>query len=503
MKAKERKNLFQIILMMLAMLMIIATPFMASAEETNGKIKVYMTITNKGAFALTKDAEPMAMKEVTVTDLDSNGLYTFDEALEAAHEAYNSKDGYVFSVSGVERLWGVEETINLFYINGNIISEGVTSDLVKEGDYLIASILADQVYYGDWISQFEKTKVKVTTGNTVTLNVSGHLGIAAEEKDAIYRPLKGINVGVWNNGSLEKVLGATDGKGNVSLTFDKPGTYVIGAKGTVEAAVTDWDLLSQDVVGDMGLPEGTYIRFDESYESDFAVGYTKEDYGNGPYPLDKIIWIDWMDWYQESGFSGHLLTSNKIITNCPIIPPACIITVNEGNPITKATITVPAKTYTGKALTPEVTVKYGEKTLVKDKDYIVTYSNNKNVGKEAKATITGKGDYTGTVTKTFTINKAKQPMKVTVKNKTFKVKDLKKSKKVYKAVNVTKNQGKVTYKIKYVKNAKKFLTFSNGKVTVKKKAKKGTYEIKVTITAKGTANYLKGSITKSIKVKVK
>ena len=63
------------------------------------------------------------------------------------------------------------------------------------------------------------------------------------------------------------------------------------------------------------------------------------------------------------------------------------------------------KTYTGKALTPAVTVTDSKgKTIVKDKDYKLTYTNNINAG-TATVTLTGMGNYTGTVEKTFTISK--------------------------------------------------------------------------------------------------
>ena len=66
---------------------------------------------------------------------------------------------------------------------------------------------------------------------------------------------------------------------------------------------------------------------------------------------------------------------------------------------------IPSVTYTGSAKKPNVTVKDGDYTLVEDKDYTVTYSNNTNAG-TATATVTGKGNYTGSVSKNFTINKA-------------------------------------------------------------------------------------------------
>ncbi len=58
--------------------------------------------------------------------------------------------------------------------------------------------------------------------------------------------------------------------------------------------------------------------------------------------------------------------------------------------------------YNGKKKTPGVSVKYQGKALVKNRDYTVTYSNNTKIG-TAKATITGKGKYTGTLTRTFAI----------------------------------------------------------------------------------------------------
>ncbi|MCD8335158.1 MAG: fibronectin type III domain-containing protein, partial [Clostridiales bacterium] len=59
-------------------------------------------------------------------------------------------------------------------------------------------------------------------------------------------------------------------------------------------------------------------------------------------------------------------------------------------------------TYTAKSITPSPKVKYSSTTLTKNTDYTVSYSNNKKVG-TATITIKGKGNYTGTVTKTFQI----------------------------------------------------------------------------------------------------
>ena len=74
--------------------------------------------------------------------------------------------------------------------------------------------------------------------------------------------------------------------------------------------------------------------------------------------------------------------------------------------LSKAEVTVnggSAVAYTGNQVTPSVTVILENNTLVADTDYTVTYTNNVNVGKDASVTITGKGNYTGSITKTFEI----------------------------------------------------------------------------------------------------
>lgn len=72
--------------------------------------------------------------------------------------------------------------------------------------------------------------------------------------------------------------------------------------------------------------------------------------------------------------------------------------------MSKATAKVSAQTYTGKALKPRVTVKYLGKTLLKS-SYTITYKNNVNAG-IGKVVLKGKGNFTGSKTIKFKINKA-------------------------------------------------------------------------------------------------
>lgn len=72
---------------------------------------------------------------------------------------------------------------------------------------------------------------------------------------------------------------------------------------------------------------------------------------------------------------------------------------------------IESQIYTGKELTPSVLVQNGETTLVEGTDYFITYKNADGTDSDGKfinagsyvVTVTGIGDYYGTIEKTFTI----------------------------------------------------------------------------------------------------
>ena len=146
--------------------------------------------------------------------------------------------------------------------------------------------------------------------------------------------------------------------------------------------------------------------------------------------------------------------------------------------ISKASVTLSTSTYAydGKAKTPSVTVKVGGKTLKKDTDYTVSYSNNIKVG-SAKATITGKGNYTGSVSKTYSIKNDFK--KATVSGI---------STKAYTGKNITQSIT-VKYNGKTLKNGTDYtVSYSNNKNI-------GTATVKIA----GKGSYT-GTITKTFKI---
>ena len=159
--------------------------------------------------------------------------------------------------------------------------------------------------------------------------------------------------------------------------------------------------------------------------------------------------------------------------------------------ISKASVTLPQNTYTytGKPLTPAVTVSYGGKVLSPGKDYTVAYTDNINAG-TGKATIKGIGGYQGSVVKAFTIGKAGQAISGT---KSFQ--------KAYggKAFTLNAKRTAGDGALSYSSSAPKVASVSQkGKVTIK-----GTGLATITVTAKETANYAPQTFQVEVRVSPK
>ena len=168
------------------------------------------------------------------------------------------------------------------------------------------------------------------------------------------------------------------------------------------------------------------------------------------------------------------------------------------NNFKKATVSgISTKAFTGKNITQSITVKYNGKTLKKGTDYTVSYSSNKNIG-TATVKVAGKGSYTGTITKTFKINPAKQEIqKLTAKSKAF-------------FVDWAQKGSATGYEIQYATNSKftsaKKVTITNNKTdkaTVSKLSGKKKYYVRVRsyTTVKGTKYYGAWSASKSVTTK--
>ena len=144
-------------------------------------------------------------------------------------------------------------------------------------------------------------------------------------------------------------------------------------------------------------------------------------------------------------------------------------------------------TYDGTAKQPAVTVTLSGKTLVKDSDYTVSYSNNINAG-TASVKITGKANYTGEKTVSFSIKEQETPPKEYKQIKDAKV-TLSQTVYAYDG-NAKKPTVTVTY------NGKKLVKGTDYKMAFSNNTYIGTAKVKIT----GIGDYT-GSITKGFKIK--
>lgn len=145
----------------------------------------------------------------------------------------------------------------------------------------------------------------------------------------------------------------------------------------------------------------------------------------------------------------------------PVTPPDDPTPAPAKKSLSKAKVKAAGKIYSGKALKPAVTVTLDGKSLTKDKDYTVSYKNNKNCGK-ATFTVTGKGSYTGSKSGKFIIRPAKVTAKKAASSKVGQVKlTWKKS-----AGGVTGYQVQIALNKKFTKSAKTY-TVKKAKTTSK------------------------------------
>ena len=138
------------------------------------------------------------------------------------------------------------------------------------------------------------------------------------------------------------------------------------------------------------------------------------------------------------------------------------------------------KTYNGSAQTQSPTVKVGDRTLANGTDYTLSYANNTNAG-TATVTITGKGNYSGSISKTFTISQAAPKLSFA----SAKVEKTTLSAAFTNTLTKT-TDGTVTFKSGDSKVA--VVDIASGKVTVK-----GIGTTTITATAAAGKNYKAGS----------
>lgn len=195
--------------------------YAAPTVEAAADASVYVTVSDRGELG-------MAYEEITVTDINRDGKLSVDEALYAAHSFFGK--GYASENGVVTKLWDVETANVSFFVNHEPVSSDVSTEDVREGDYLVASVDRDTVNDYDKYSYFTELEMSVSAGQEFTLNLIDDEGNA----------LAGMEIGLWDGSGSTTMTGlTTDINGAVTLTLNQEGQYCVTAKGTVMESSID------------------------------------------------------------------------------------------------------------------------------------------------------------------------------------------------------------------------------------------------------------------------
>ena len=204
---------------------------------------VYFTVSNQGVLAQTSDGQAAIELPVTVKDLNSDGILTYDEALVALHAKY-CPEGYEISAGFVQKFWNVTTDPKgsyYFLKNNEALSMGVDdkSSTVAQDDQLYACVFKDEAKWSDVICYFDSRALTAEAYKDITLNLQGSSSMAVGGYKA--GSVAGAQVGVWKDGTFTAIQNAvTDSKGNVKVSFEEPGTYIVSASGSIETQIANW-----------------------------------------------------------------------------------------------------------------------------------------------------------------------------------------------------------------------------------------------------------------------
>ncbi|MCR5666085.1 MAG: hypothetical protein K6G01_04590 [Eubacterium sp.] len=231
--------------------------------------------------------------------------------------------------------------------------------------YATISSISDQMYTG---SAIEPTVVVTMDGTTLLQNIDYTLTYTNNTDAALTTD---------SNPPTVTITGMGNYTGSVSTTFNI----------VYDLTETDDDGDALTVISDID----TQAYTGEAIEPDLTVTY------------DGTTLTEDTDYTVEYTDNTEVGTATATITGMGLYSGTVSTTFDIAYGLEDEDVEdIDTQAFTGEAIEPDLTVTYDGTTLTKDTDYTVEFTDNTEVG-TATATITGIGDYSGTVTKTFSI----------------------------------------------------------------------------------------------------
>jgi hypothetical protein len=360
--------------------------------------------------------------QVFTSGLSGNGGVSNFESIDNAYEVgLNASNEAMLKNTA-------EVTITVSEVTGGTISAKKGSEDIttaQMGDEITLTATPADGY------ELEAFSVKDADGNAVTVTdgkftmPAGNVTVSATFKKSTYT----ITVSEATGGTVSAKKGteaATTAQigDEITLTATPAEGYELEAFSVKDAAgnavtVTDgkFTMPAGNVTVSASFKKGTYTI---TVASDITGGTITAKNGSEDITTAQVgdeitLTATPAEGYELEAFSVKDADGNAVtVTDGKFTMPAGTVTISatfkktmNNKDITE--VAIDPVTFTGDPLTPKPVIKDGDKTLIEGTDYTVSYSSNTDAG-TATITITGIGNYSGTVEFTFTIEKADATM---------------------------------------------------------------------------------------------
>ena len=304
------------------------------------------------------------------------------------------------NITGTTKLGGLVgrfdgTSISNSYANGNVTGDYYGDPADEVGNYYIGGLVG---------------YAKGSLDNTYASGV-----VKGMEEDPVYT---GCMVG-YVNGSLSVIksyydkskcsLGIDGGEETVTLTGSPDKTT---AEMHMQSTFEDWNFIDTWKIMDDTYP---FLQIYSNSLTNAVVqtasleGYKYDGTAKTPLVLSVKLFGETLEYETEYtiAYENNVNAGTAHINVCGVKPyGGCKVVDFEiaAIPVEPTIAAIENMTYTGRALIPEINVYNGE-ALLATTDYTVEYRDNVNAG-TATVVVTIKGNFSGTASKTFTIEKA-------------------------------------------------------------------------------------------------
>lgn len=352
-----------------------------------------IVLQNAGSMVRQEEESGENVLEVTA-QLYNNGT----EKTENVSLTLAKADGTVLETVPVD---GVLESGETAYVSANFALEEIT----EEADYTVFVTAPED-------NNAENNSVQIRLG-AASIQVNAQL-ISVADKRTLQIGIQ--NIGVTACGGIISIRDTETEKEYCNSDFEPIAIgQTVFAEIEIDQSVFDQkdvvvlevvvtpDVEGVDTVSDFVTAYApTYmVNFvTDAEESTVYVGYGK----TVEFPANPVKdGAYFTGWYDTQDAAGGTLYTEETPIKSDVTLYARFVQEQTSIPLENCSVSeIPIQLYTGKALKPSVTVKWGSEVLKANKDYTLSYQNNKEQG-TAKVTITGKGKYTGSITRNFLI----------------------------------------------------------------------------------------------------